>query len=174
MDGYSPSSVTRLPEEEQVLAGDEVETTEDGSLIVRFRRPLRSPLLKRHYGEARYLSAETPGKLVSEKTCSSNQASSAPLAPTAVLYPSPGSEEATIHEPAEQDVSHILASLHEVGNPVDVVRADLADELEPGLAWLDPRQNGVMVIWAYGSRSWPSYHDATGSFVLPLLVGDDI
>ncbi|CAM9712441.1 unnamed protein product [Laminaria digitata] len=35
---------------------------------------------------------------------------------------------------------------------------------------LDPREEGVVLLWAYASRaSWPSYHDATGAFPLPSL-----
>lgn len=38
-------------------------------------------------------------------------------------------------------------------------------------AWMDPREAGVVVLWAYGARTpWPSYHDATGSFVLPHFI----
>lgn len=41
---------------------------------------------------------------------------------------------------------------------------------EGGMEWLDPREEGVVLLWAYGRGAWPSYHDATGAFVLPHLT----
>lgn len=39
-----------------------------------------------------------------------------------------------------------------------------------GIERLDPREEGMVLLWAYASRaSWPSYHDATGAFPLPGL-----
>lgn len=39
-----------------------------------------------------------------------------------------------------------------------------------GMEWLDPSEEGVVLLWAYGRGAWPSYHDATGAFVLPRLT----
>lgn len=39
--------------------------------------------------------------------------------------------------------------------------------------WLDPREEGIFVLWAFSLRgSWPSYHDVAGAFSLPLLSAD--
>lgn len=41
-----------------------------------------------------------------------------------------------------------------------------------GMVWLDPREDGVVVLWAYSQRgTWPSYHDANGAFFLPRMAG---
>lgn len=42
------------------------------------------------------------------------------------------------------------------------------------MEWLDPRERGVVLLWAYGTGAWPSYHDATGAFVLPRLTAVEV
>ena len=111
MDGYRASSVVPLSECDQVLIDGCVHSTDDGSLVVSFRRPwtaaLRSP---RH-----------------EQSCA--------------------------------------AASEEVAGSADG---------EGVIGCFDPREDGVVVLWAYSLRgAWPSYHDANGAFVLPHLASDD-
>ncbi|CAM9323790.1 unnamed protein product [Choristocarpus tenellus] len=38
--------------------------------------------------------------------------------------------------------------------------------------WLNPRTEGMFLLWAYGRNSWPGYHDAAGSFKLAWLLDE--
>lgn len=122
MDGYSASSVTPLPEHDQILAEQAVETNAKGSLVVRFKRPL---------------SAAIPQL---QQDCRA-----APVA-----------EEDTDH--AEEALATMAAC---------IAAAAAGGERK----WLDPREEDVVLLWAYASRgSWPSYHDAVGAFLMPDLT----
>lgn len=149
MDGYNSSSVTPLCNREQVLIGATVDTSTDGSLIVRFSRPFSAPSSL----STRELHCRPP--------------------------PNEGEDEENEgvggggNEASDERVDRNR------GTPAELCPAPDGDLLgeeesnnEIGLAWLDPRDEGVVVLWAYGSRvPWPSYHEATGSFVLPILHG---
>lgn len=116
MNGYSTSSVVPLPERDQILVNEAVESTVDGSLVVRFQRPL-SPVI------------------------TSKQDVCAP---------------STMGDKDEGNVG---------GCGVGIASAEAS---EGSMEWLDPRNESVVVLWAYSSRDyWPSYHDATGAFKLP-------
>ncbi|CAM9138711.1 unnamed protein product [Ectocarpus sp. 4 AP-2014] len=120
MDGYRIASVTPLSDRHQVLAEQSVETTEEGSLIVRFKRPLVET-----FSAGRDACAATAAAVGGEGTG--------------------GLEEAAAGAAGGSSVE-----------------------------WLDPRERGVVLLWAYGTGAWPSYHDATGAFVLPRLTAVEV
>lgn len=108
MDGYSASSVVPLSVCDQALKDGEVRYTDDGSLLVSFRRPWSAPL----------------------------------------------------RQPMDEE-QQCAADIEETGGV----------EKGMGMTWLDPREDGVVVLWAYSqSGTWPSYHDANGAFFLPRLA----
>lgn len=132
MDGYSTASVARLPDAHQILREQTVETTADGSLVVRFKRPLlEGSSFEGQDACARRAMAAEEGEGGRTTTRTAAAAAAA--------------------ETAEAEAAVCSAA------------ADTAVE------WLDARDEGVVLLWAYGRGRWPSYHDATGAFVLPRL-----
>lgn len=128
MDGYSTASVTPLPDRHQILTDQAVETTAEGSLVVRFKRPL----------------LEAPSR--DQNACAGA---------TAAIEEGEGGGTTT---------AAVAAAVAETEAAVCSVAADRDME------WLDARDEGVVLLWAYGRGAWPSYHDATGAFVLPRLT----
>lgn len=130
MDGYSAASVTPLPAQEQILTGQAVEIASNGSLVVRFKRPLLEPSTLSH-GQG---------------------ACTAPMMGGGI-----GRADLEGDEPQATAAAASAAT-----------RAwDIRSE---GMGWMDPREEGVVLLWAYGRGAWPSYHDATGAFLLPGLA----
>lgn len=159
MGGYSPSAVVHLPEEGRrpVLSGKAIETTADGTLVLRFKRPFSLPAT----GNGR------------DYFCASEKPESPPPLPLP-------REDVTLDPPLAvvQGARHLQIppqppSPREEGND-RVFRSDACGDDNEGLPWLDPREEGVMLLWAYasGGSPWPSYHDRTGAFPLPRLPGD--
>lgn len=134
MDGYSTASVTRLPDRHQILTDQTVETTADGSLVVRFTRPLLEapPTDQDPCAGGTVATEEGEGR---EGGGGGTAATGAGAAGAA------GTEEAVCSAAVRMDME-----------------------------WFDARDEGVVLLWAYGRGAWPSYHDATGAFVLPRLT----
>lgn len=130
MDGYSAASVTPLPDRHQTLMDQAVEMAADGSLVVRFKRPLLETFSSRGRDDCE-LAAVGDGD-----------------------GGGPGAAAATAAV-AEIEAAAVVCS---------------AGADQGGMEWLDPREEGVVLLWAYGRGAWPSYHDATGAFVLPRLI----
>ncbi|CAM9782058.1 unnamed protein product [Ectocarpus sp. 8 AP-2014] len=128
MDGYRIASVTPLSGRHQVLTEQSVETTAEGSLIVRFKRPL--------------VEAFSPGR----DACAATAAAV-------------GVEDTGGLEAAAAGAAAEVCSGKAGGSSME---------------WLDPRERGVVLLWAYGTGAWPSYHDATGAFVLPRLTAVEV
>lgn len=136
MDGYSTASVTPLPNRYQILTDHAVETTADGSLIVRFKRPLlEAPRGDRDACAAGATAAVEGGGI----TTAGNVVGDAGA----------GADGGIVKAATEGEVCSAAA--------------------DRGMEWLDPRDEDVVLLWAYGRGGWPSYHDATGAFVLPRL-----
>eukprot|EP00903_Cladosiphon_okamuranus_P013186 g12298.t1 len=130
MDGYSIAAVSRLPDRHQVLTEQAVETTAEGSLVVRFKRPL------------------VEGTSRDEDVCAC--------------------EAVAAEEREARGAAATTAT-----DAGDVASAEMnvcLAALDARLEWLNPRDNGMVLLWAYGRGAWPSYHDATGAFVLPRLT----
>lgn len=168
MDGYSPSSVVHLPEEEgeerrcRVLSGKAIETDANGSLTLRFKRPFSLPATRRGY----FFTSEgvSGGRPLPSPRDSDFSDTDTPLLPPA---------EAVEGARHLQQILSQQPSLREEGN--DRVRSEACGDDE-GLPWLDPRDEGVVLLWAYATRGspWPGYHDRTGCFPLPRLPGDGL
>lgn len=137
MDGYSISSVTPLPARQQILTDHAVEVSSNGSLVVRFKRPLLEP------------SAPSRGR----DAC-------------ATTLEVVGGTAGAVMEGGEGLAAVSAAEATTMAEVCTEGPGDVSD----GMGWLDPRQEGVVLLWAYGRGDWPSYHDATGAFVLPHLT----
>ncbi|CAN0324368.1 unnamed protein product [Ectocarpus fasciculatus] len=122
MDGYRIASVTPLADRHQIMTEQSVETTTEGTLIVRFERPL--------------VETFSPGR----------DACAAAL--------------------EEGGTGGLLEAAAAGAAAAEVCSGEAGGTME----WLDPREQGVVLLWAYGTGAWPSYHDATGAFVLPRLT----
>lgn len=130
MDGYTTPFVTRLPDRHQVLTDQAVETTADGSLVVRFKRPLLDPPSRDQDACAGEAVATEEGEERGRATTTTSGAA----------------------DMGETEADVCLAAV------------------DAGVEWLDARDEGVVLLWAYGRGAWPSYHDATGAFLLPRLI----
>ncbi|CAN0467099.1 unnamed protein product [Ectocarpus sp. 12 AP-2014] len=128
MDGYRIASVTPLSDRHHVVTEQSVETTEEGSLIVRFKRPLVET-----FSAGRDACAATAAAVGEEGT---------------------GGLEAAA-----------------AGATAEVYSGTAGGS---SMEWLDPRERGVVLLWAYGTGAWPSYHDATGAFVLPRMTAVEV
>ncbi|CAM9876184.1 unnamed protein product [Ectocarpus sp. 13 AM-2016] len=128
MDGYRVASVTPLSDRHQILTEQSVETTEEGSLIVRFKRPLVETFF------------------VGRDAC----------AATAVAV-------------GEEGTGGLAVAA--AGATAEVCAGEAGGS---STEWLDPRERGVVLLWAYGTGAWPSYHDATGAFVLPRMTAVEV
>lgn len=142
MDGYSSASVVPLPEDPHraaALRDRSVETAADGSLVVRFTRPLlETPKPSR-----------PPQDGLDGAACPAGAAAAAGEERREGKLPG-GADS------AEDSCSAVAVATAAAGN-------------SGGMEWLDPREEGVVLLWAFGRGAWPSYHDATGAFVLPHL-----
>lgn len=127
MDGYRIASVTPLSDRHQVLTEQSVEITAEGSLVVRFKRPLAE-----------------------------------------IFSPGRDAFAATAAAVGEEGTGGLEAAA--AGAAAEVCSEEAGGAME----WLDPRERGVVLLWAYGTGAWPSYHDATGAFVLPLLTSVEV
>ncbi|CAM9534800.1 unnamed protein product [Sphacelaria rigidula] len=152
MDGYNSSSVMPLGNREQILTEATVETSADGSLIVRFSRPFSDPLSPPPLLPRKLDCRPPPNEGEDEKMEGAGG----------------GGGEASVERLDLNRGAH--AELCPA--PDSGLMEEEESKNEIALAWMDPRDEGVVVLWAYGSRApWPSYHEATGSFVLPVLPG---
>lgn len=130
MDGYSTASVTPLPDRHQILTDQAIESTADGSLVVRFKRPL--------------LEAPSSGQdACAGATVATEGGAGGGTTAAAAAAVSAETEAAVCMAPADRNMD---------------------------MEWLDARDEGVVLLWAYGRGAWPSYHDATGAFILPRLI----
>lgn len=176
MDGYTPSLVKALSNDEQVLTGEGVEAM-DGSLTVRFRRPFLSPLTGPHDETATAGSWSSCGPDRGGVVDACGFASRSPPLPGATDAWVTRDESCRLGGPCgpanagDDTVPVDSRKGSDVGSdPVGEEDMSCADRGGDGqFPWMDPRDEGVVVIWAYGSGGWPTYHDATGSFSLPLL-----
>lgn len=135
MDGYSVASVAPLPGRHQTLTDQAVEMAADGSLVVRFKRPLRETASSRDRDACEPAAVGEGGDGAGPGAAASIEVAAADDTGTAAVVCSAGTGHG-------------------------------------GMEWLDPSKEGVVLLWAYGREAWPSYHDATGAFVLPRLAFD--
>ncbi|CAM9683406.1 unnamed protein product, partial [Discosporangium mesarthrocarpum] len=69
-------------------------------------------------------------------------------------------EELQAGEGGEEEASDKQADCHP-----GCVELDTGDHF----MWLDPREQNISLLWAYGKGEWPGYHNRAGSFSLPWL-----
>lgn len=187
MDGYSTSSVSALPDHHQVLTGQAVETAADGSLVVRFKRPFAASFPPLHE------DACVPMAVVAAVKAVEGQETGGGAAETEGEGGGGGEQEGTGEGEKEEKVGGSRwAEMEERegeeqgteeeeeggegdggrwgGGALALEAAAVCSAEGGGVERLDPREEGMVLLWAYASRaSWPSYHDATGAFPLPSL-----
>lgn len=156
MDGYSVNSVRPLLDNEQTLITEEsFETTANGSLVLRFKRPLSAGRSARPWGY-HHVCLMGDGSSTQKATAGSG------------MY----DEERGITAAAAVTTVAAWASERVCSAPKASARGLVGEEEgkeeEGGIKWFDPRDEGVVVLWAFALKAvWPSYHEATGAFLLP-------
>lgn len=135
MDGYSVASVAPLPGRHQTLTDQAVDMAADGSLVVRFKRPLRETASYRNLDACEPAAVGESGDAEGPGAAASAEAAAADDTDAPAVVCSAGTDQG-------------------------------------GMEWLDPSEEGVVLLWAYGKGAWPGYHDATGAFLLPRLAFD--
>lgn len=199
MEGYSTSSVTPLPDRHQVLIGQAVETEADGSLVVRFKRPFAAtfsvlplegacvptPMLagavedqasgKRDGEEKKRGGGVRDGEKGgwAEGGNRGRWEGQGEEGGVAKGGKNGEGEEKEEREEEEDGAGGKGREGDDGRSEEETLALEAAAVCSAGqgeVGRLDPREDGVVLLWAYTSRaSWPSYHDATGVFPLPIL-----
>lgn len=180
MDGYITSSVAPLPDHHQVLTGQAFESAADGSLVVRFKRPFAAsfPLLHEHacvptmmvtVGAVEGQETRGQGGRGREQNGRGEEGEEEEEAGAGGEVKK-GEEQGGGDEEEEGAAGGKGDGRRRGEGALGLEAATVCSAEGGGVERLDPREEGAVLLWAYASRaSWPSYHDATGAFPLPVL-----